>query len=137
MERRHPQPVAREEQAAALMIVDREGEHTVEARQAVGAPLAPGGDDDFGIAAGAETMAAILEFGAQLAEIVDLTIIGERDELVIARHRLRAALDIDGRGAENGKADAGRGPLDRKSVVSGKSGSVRVDLGGRRLIKKK
>src|SRR3546814_14266227 len=26
---------------------------------------------------------------------------------------------------------------DRKSVVSGKSGSVRVDIGGRRLIKKK
>src|SRR3546814_11397443 len=26
---------------------------------------------------------------------------------------------------------------DRKSVVSGKSGSVRVDLGGRRIIKKK
>src|SRR3546814_16179691 len=31
---------------------------------------------------------------------------------------------------------AGR-PLDRKSVVSGKSVSVRVDLGGRRIIKKK
>src|SRR3546814_15759756 len=28
-------------------------------------------------------------------------------------------------------------PFDRKSVVSGKSGSVRVDLGGRRIIKKK
>src|SRR3546814_13688453 len=27
--------------------------------------------------------------------------------------------------------------VDRKSVVSGKSGSVRVDLGGRRIIKKK
>src|SRR3546814_18527974 len=27
--------------------------------------------------------------------------------------------------------------LDRKSVVEGKSGSVRVDLGGRRIIKKK
>src|SRR3546814_12531108 len=27
--------------------------------------------------------------------------------------------------------------LDRKSVVKGKSGSVRVDLGGRRIIKKK
>src|SRR3546814_11238227 len=27
--------------------------------------------------------------------------------------------------------------LDRKSVVSGKSGSVRVDLGGRRVLKKK
>src|SRR3546814_18791662 len=29
------------------------------------------------------------------------------------------------------------GSLDRKSVVSGKSVSVRVDLGGRRIIKKK
>src|SRR3546814_20740418 len=29
------------------------------------------------------------------------------------------------------------GEIDRKSVVSGKSGSVRVDLGGRRIIKKK
>src|SRR3546814_12805028 len=28
-------------------------------------------------------------------------------------------------------------PLDRKSVVSGKSVSVRVDLGGRRILKKK
>src|SRR3546814_16365844 len=28
-------------------------------------------------------------------------------------------------------------PEDRKSVVQGKSGSVRVDLGGRRIIKKK
>src|SRR3546814_20085390 len=27
--------------------------------------------------------------------------------------------------------------LDRKSVVSGKSGSVRVDIGGRRIIKQK
>src|SRR3546814_11651742 len=30
-----------------------------------------------------------------------------------------------------------RGGLDRKSVVEGKSVSVRVDLGGRRIIKKK
>src|SRR3546814_15741489 len=97
MERRHPQPVAREEQAAALMIVDREGEHTVEARQAVGAPLAPGGDDDFGIAAGAETMAAILEFGAQPAAMVDLPIIGARDEHVLARQQLLSALYIDKR----------------------------------------
>src|SRR3546814_12145576 len=31
----------------------------------------------------------------------------------------------------------GHGPIDRKSVVSGQSVSVRVDLGGRRIIKKK
>src|SRR3546814_21049252 len=33
--------------------------------------------------------------------------------------------------------DEGRQREDRKSVVSGKSVSVRVDLGGRRIIKKK
>src|SRR3546814_14536846 len=33
--------------------------------------------------------------------------------------------------------DGDGGPLDRKSVVSGKSVSARVDLGGRRIIKKK
>src|SRR3546814_13082413 len=93
------------------MIVDRKSEHAVEAQQAVGAPLAPRGDDDFGIAAGAETMAAILEFGAQLAEIVDLTTIGERDELVIARHRLRAAPVVEDRETEMGKADARRPPV--------------------------
>src|SRR3546814_17253406 len=31
---------------------------------------------------------------------------------------------------------SGQAPVDRKSVVSGKSVSVRVDLGGRRIIKK-
>src|SRR3546814_16936438 len=31
----------------------------------------------------------------------------------------------------------GQAPADRKSVVEGKSVSVRVDLGGRRIIKKK
>src|SRR3546814_8993115 len=34
-------------------------------------------------------------------------------------------------------ADHDAGSRDRKSVVSGKSVSVRVDLGGRRIIKKK
>src|SRR3546814_12998678 len=34
-------------------------------------------------------------------------------------------------------AKAREGDLDRKSVVKGKSVSVRVDLGGRRIIKKK
>src|SRR3546814_17159547 len=41
----------------------------------------------------------------------------------------------DGGGAPAAPGDGGR--ADRKSVVEGKSGSVRVDLGGRRIIKKK
>src|SRR3546814_12301881 len=36
-----------------------------------------------------------------------------------------------------GTAETLFGPLDRKSVVSGKSVSVRVDLGGRRISKNK
>src|SRR3546814_20091865 len=40
--------------------------------------------------------------------------------------------------ADRASASAGRpSPLDRKSVVEGTSVSVRVDLGGRRIIKKK
>src|SRR3546814_15060328 len=42
-------------------------------------------------------------------------------------HELDGALGLDG----------GNSSVDRKSVVSGKSVSVRVDLGGRRVIKKK
>src|SRR3546814_21170343 len=52
-------------------------------------------------------------------------------------HRRRSR----GRGAaRSGRGRAsppGRWPADRKSVVSGKSVSVRVDLGGRRILKKK
>src|SRR3546814_15897536 len=87
VERLHPQPVAGEEQAAAAVVVNRKSEHAVEARQAIGAPLPPRRDNHFGIAAGAETVAAILQFGAQFAEIIDFAIIGQRYRLVIARHR--------------------------------------------------
>src|SRR3546814_2363662 len=89
VERLHPQPVAGEEQAAAAVVVNRKSEHAVEARQAIGAPLPPRRDNHFGIAAGAETVAAILQFGAQFAEIIDFAIIGQRYRLVVARHRLR------------------------------------------------
>src|SRR3546814_12192733 len=56
------------------------------------------------------------------------------------------AAQIDGERQRNGGADGMRVVValerlfevaDRKSVVSGKSVSVRVDLGGRRIIKKK
>src|SRR3546814_18918212 len=41
-----------------------------------------------------------------------------------------------GDGAHVGSAVLAGGAVDRKSVVWGKSGSVRVDLGGRRIINK-
>src|SRR3546814_18522370 len=41
------------------------------------------------------------------------------------------------RGAAEEARGGGRRPADRKCVVEGKSVSVRVDIGGRRIIKKK
>ena len=73
-ERLHAEPVAGEEQRSVLGVVEREGEHAVEARQAVRPPLPPGGEDHLGVALGAEGVALRLELGAQLAEIVDLAI---------------------------------------------------------------
>src|SRR3546814_12131379 len=51
-------------------------------------------------------------------------------------HRGENALDAPKPGAISGVA-IGFADGARKSVVSGKSGSVRVNLGGRRIIKKK
>lgn len=113
VQRLHAQPVAREEQASAPVIVDRKGEHAVQPRKALRSPLPPRGDDHLCIAARPEPVPPVLQLGTQLAEIVDFTVIGERDRLVVARHRLRAALDVDDREAEMTKADAGRGPFTR------------------------
>src|SRR3546814_15771116 len=54
---------------------------------------------------------------------------------VLVTHPAGAAGDVEG--DHDPVADGDLGDLDRKSVVEGKSVSVRVDLGGRRIIKKK
>src|SRR3546814_12176451 len=56
--------------------------------------------------------------GSEALEVGDMALDPERHEVVI-------------------RGDSVQLPLDRKSVVSGKSVSVRVALGGRRVIKKK
>src|SRR3546814_11367170 len=68
---------------------------------------------------------------------IDLDQLGQRKiTLAVAR---RANLALDGvAGAQAIFADLVRRHVkDRKSVVEGKSVSVRVDLGGRRILKKK
>src|SRR3546814_11525036 len=51
--------------------------------------------------------------------------------------RLAAGPGLWPRSGERWRDDAPDPPRDRKSVVEGKSVSVRVDIGGRRIIKKK
>ena len=53
-ERLHAEPVAGEEQRVLGGVVEGEGEHAVEPREAVRPPLPPGGEDHLGVALGAE-----------------------------------------------------------------------------------
>ena len=111
IERLHAQPVAGEEQGVLIGIVEREGEHAVEPGEAVRPPLPPGGEDDFGVALGLEMVALDLQLGANLAEIVDLAIIGDDQPAIGGQHRLRRGLGkIDDREAAMAEADARRGP---------------------------
>ena len=87
VKRLYPQTIARKEEAAALMVMQGESEHAVEARQAIGPPLAPRRDDEIGISTGAQTMAAILNFGPQLSQIRDFAILGNPEEFIVARPR--------------------------------------------------
>src|SRR3546814_2374119 len=80
MERLHPQPIAREEQALLLRIVEREGEHAVQPREHPRPPDAPAVEQHLGIAVGAEACALGLKLGADLAKIVDLAVVGRSEE---------------------------------------------------------
>src|SRR3546814_14010645 len=68
----------------------------------------------------------------------------ERQERRVERSQTRPNVRSESRNARSVERQDNRGPernwrdsRDRKSVGEGKSGYVRVDLGGRRIIKKK
>lgn len=82
VERLDPEPVADEGDAARRAVMEREGEHAVEAGDGVGAPLGPGLEDHLGIARGGEAVAEALEFAAKLGIIVDAAV--ERDRVAEA-----------------------------------------------------
>ena len=67
----------------------------------------PGVDDDLGVATGAEHVAQRLQFGAQLAEVVDLAVEHHDDVAVLVDHRLLAGGEVDDRQAAVAEADAG------------------------------
>src|SRR3546814_7577939 len=82
---------------------------------------------------------------ARLGEAVDVGVVAVADVGQLLGQRIVVVAAAE---AERGQGDAGLALVgdqrlqcalveDRKSVVSGKSVSVRVDLGGRRIIKKK
>src|SRR3546814_12820592 len=73
-----------------------------------------------------------LEFRPGHAALAAAQMVGDEDQAGLRGQQVDLSLGTNGV-AQAGQAEVG----DRKSVVEGKSVSVRVDLGGRRIIKKK
>jgi hypothetical protein len=97
MERLHAQPVAGEEERFAIAIPEREGEHSAEAPDAVGAPRLPRVDDHFGVALRPEHVAQRLQLGHELEIVVDLAVVDDDDRVVLVVERLLAGRQVDDR----------------------------------------
>src|SRR5215469_8780534 len=80
--------IARAKQLLLALVPDRKREHAIEPLDAVLAILLVGMDDDFTVCMGPEDVAAALERFSQLAEIIDLAVIGQPDALILVGHRL-------------------------------------------------
>ena len=97
MQRLLAQPVARQQQLAAVAVVEGEGEHAGKPLDAIGAPLLPGVQNGLGVRAGAIAMAELLQLGAHRLVIVDLAVEADDDGAALIGHRLMAASQIDDR----------------------------------------
>src|SRR3546814_16119260 len=99
--------------------------------------LRAAGIDQRGAAEAGDGVYAIADLGIRYMRPARL------DDALLVRSRVvevRAAATVIGQRIERDGdllADATVTAVDRKSVVEGRSVSVRVDLGGRRIIKKK
>ena len=91
VKRLDPEPVAGERDSAAFALVDGEGEHALEALDAVRAPGVVRLGDHFGVAIGEEAVAAALKLVAKLAIIVDAAVEDEVEAELRVDQRLRRA----------------------------------------------
>ncbi len=85
----HAEPVAGHEELVALGVPDREGEDPVEAVEHLLAVLGVHRQQHLGVAVRLEPKAVRLEVGPQLAEVVQLAVVGDPVALVRVSHRLR------------------------------------------------
>ena len=88
-------PVARQDEAAPLLVPEGDGEHAVQAvNEALGLFLVEV-DDDLGVGAGRELVAAGLEVPAELGEIEDLAVVDDGHIPVLVVDRLVAGDEVD------------------------------------------
>ena len=111
-----PEPVPGQQQPAAARVPEREREHSPQLLDEAGPTLLVEVDQDLGVAVGGEGVAAALEVPAQLAVVVDLTVLDHVDAAVLVGDRLVPAREVDDREAANGQADR---PVDHHPVAVG------------------
>ena len=100
--------IARDEEALALRVPDREGEHAAQLREHRRIEFAIGMQQHLGVAVGAKARAARDELVAQLPEVVDLAIEDDGERAVLGRHRLVAQRQVDHREPAEAEAEAAR-----------------------------
>ena len=101
-------PVAREHQAAARGVPQRNRELAVQLVDEVASLLLVEMDERLGVAAGLEDMPAVFEIGAQFDVVEDLSVKGNPDAAVFVAQGLAAGAQIDDRQTAVAEADAGR-----------------------------
>jgi len=99
-----PEPVAAEEETSILLVPDREGEHSVEAAQAID-PVPPVcREDDLGVGPCDEPIPFPFKVSPQFEEVVNLSIINDHLPAIGGTHRLMTA----GRGVQDGQSPVGK-----------------------------
>src|SRR5213594_2257567 len=94
-ERLDPEAVPGEDEPPGRAVPDRECEHAVQPRDAVGPVVLVDVDDRLAVARGLEAMTARLELRAERAIIVDLAVAHDPHRAGLVHQRLRAAGHVD------------------------------------------
>ena len=106
IQRLDPQAVSGQEQQAATLVPQREGEHAAELLHATRAVFLVEMGDRLGIGGRVEGVAAGLELRPQLLEVVDLAVEHDPDRAVLVPDGLPPGLEVDDPEAAHAEADA-------------------------------
>ncbi|MCX5682226.1 MAG: hypothetical protein NT049_00875 [Planctomycetota bacterium] len=110
VQRLDAEAVAGQEEPPPRGVVDRKGEHAVEAVEALLAPLLVGMEDDLGVGPGAKRVAEMPQFLGQLDVIVNLAVEDDVERPVFVGHRLKARVrEVDDREPPVGQRHAAAG----------------------------
>src|SRR5262249_40947296 len=87
-----PEPIPRQEQAAAVVVPQRESEHSIQARDAIDTELLIEMNNAFGVRVRVEAMSPGEKRGTMLLVIVNLPIERYPNRAVLIGHRLTARM---------------------------------------------